>query len=192
MLTIETELALQLRVFVFGFRALFRGCCKGIAAAGQAAGKKMNWAKARSQQELVDIVEDPADPSERVPAWQWGPGLLATIICICAVMGSEFDMPVGMSLLSVVLAFLFSFLAIQCTGVTGKHVSLSGNWHLTNFSLLRKTRHLLRLLPKPLKLSLVVRRRASTGELPMPKNSTCWAARSQTWARYDSIILRPE
>ncbi|KAK8239824.1 oligopeptide transporter [Phyllosticta capitalensis] len=113
-----TELALQWRVFVFGFRALFRGCCKGIAAAGQAAGKKMNWAKARSQQELVDIVEDPADPSERVPAWQWGPGLLATIICICAVMGSEFDMPVGMSLLSVVLAFLFSFLAIQCTGVT--------------------------------------------------------------------------
>ena len=82
MLTIETELALQWRVFVFGFRALFRGCCKGIAAAGQAAGKKMNWAKARSQQELVDIVEDPADPSERVPAWQWGPGLLATIICI--------------------------------------------------------------------------------------------------------------
>lgn len=48
----------------------------------------------------------------------WAPGLLATIICMCVVMGVQYDMPVGMSLLSIFLAFFFSFLAIQCTGVT--------------------------------------------------------------------------
>lgn len=41
-------------------------------------------------------------------------------------MGVEFDMPVGMSVLSVFLAFFFSFLAIQCTGVTGKHTKNGG------------------------------------------------------------------
>lgn len=48
----------------------------------------------------------------------WMPGLVLCIITICIVLGVEFDMPVGMSLLSVFLAFFFSFLAIQCTGVT--------------------------------------------------------------------------
>ena len=50
--------------------------------------------------------------------WMWLPGLVLSIICICVVLGVEFDMPVGMSLLSVFLAFFFSFIAIQCTGVT--------------------------------------------------------------------------
>lgn len=113
-----TELALQWRVFVFGFRALYRVCCKGIAAAGRSRGKKISWAQHNSEQELEDVVVDPAAPHERVPIWMWGPGLIAAVIATCVVMGVEFDMPVGMSLLSVFLAFLFSFLAIQCTGVT--------------------------------------------------------------------------
>lgn len=32
--------------------------------------------------------------------------------------GVQYDMPVGMSLLSIFLAFFFSFLAVQCAGVT--------------------------------------------------------------------------
>jgi uncharacterized oligopeptide transporter (OPT) family protein len=48
----------------------------------------------------------------------WLPGLLITIVCMCVVMGVQYEMPLGMSLLSIFLAFFFSFLAIQCTGVT--------------------------------------------------------------------------
>ncbi|KAK0661553.1 putative oligopeptide transporter [Lasiodiplodia hormozganensis] len=113
-----TELALQWRVFVYGFRAIYRGCCGGIYAIGRAAGKELGYFHERSEQELKDIVEDPALPSERVKTWMWLPGLVVTIIATCVVMGVEFDMPVGMSVLSVFLAFFFSFLAIQCTGVT--------------------------------------------------------------------------
>ncbi|KAF9632569.1 Oligopeptide transporter OPT superfamily [Lasiodiplodia theobromae] len=113
-----TELALQWRVFVYGFRAIYRGCCGAIYAMGRAAGKELGYFHERSEQELKDIVEDPALPSERVKTWMWLPGLVVTIIATCVVMGVEFDMPVGMSVLSVFLAFFFSFLAIQCTGVT--------------------------------------------------------------------------
>lgn len=36
----------------------------------------------------------------------------------CVVLGVQYQMPVGMSLLSIFMAFFFSFLAIQCSGVT--------------------------------------------------------------------------
>jgi uncharacterized oligopeptide transporter (OPT) family protein len=72
----------------------------------------------RSQQKQEDLVEDPASPEEMVKVWMWAPMLVLVIILICVVMGVQYDMPIGMSLLSVLLAFVFSFLAIQCTGVT--------------------------------------------------------------------------
>jgi len=53
-----------------------------------------------------------------VKLWMWAPGLVLSIICICVVLGVQHNMPVGMSILSVVLAFFFSFVAVQCTGVT--------------------------------------------------------------------------
>jgi uncharacterized oligopeptide transporter (OPT) family protein len=71
-----------------------------------------------SQQKQEDLVEDPAKPEDMVPMWWWAPMLVLVIILICVVMGVQYDMPIGMSLLSVLLAFVFSFLAIQCTGVT--------------------------------------------------------------------------
>jgi len=52
-----------------------------------------------------------------VKFWWWAPLLVLMIILICVVMGVQFDMPVGVSLLAVLLAFIFSFLAVQCTGV---------------------------------------------------------------------------
>ena len=50
--------------------------------------------------------------------WYWAPLLIIVIIMTCVVMGVQYDMPVGMSLLSIFLAFFFSLLAVQCTGVT--------------------------------------------------------------------------
>ncbi|KAF2757380.1 oligopeptide transporter [Pseudovirgaria hyperparasitica] len=113
-----TELFLQYKIIFFAFRAVFRGTCQGISAAGHALGKKMPWFEKRAEQEVNDLVEDPAPVEEQVKWWMWSPGLILSIICICVVLGVEFDMPIGMSLLSVVLTFFFSFLAIQCTGVT--------------------------------------------------------------------------
>ncbi|KAF2090219.1 oligopeptide transporter [Saccharata proteae CBS 121410] len=113
-----TELVVQWKIFVYGGRALWRGCCGGIYAVGKACGKQLGWFQERSVQDQENVVEDPAAPEDQVKMWMWMPGLILSIICICIVMGIEFDMPVGMSLLSVFLAFFFSFLAIQCTGAT--------------------------------------------------------------------------
>lgn len=40
------------------------------------------------------------------------------VIMFCVVLNVQFDLPVGMSILSLFLSFFFSFLAVQCSGVT--------------------------------------------------------------------------
>ncbi|KAF2007523.1 oligopeptide transporter [Amniculicola lignicola CBS 123094] len=113
-----TELALQYKVFWFAIKALWRGIGSGIYAAGRAAGKDIAYFKNFEQQAEEDMVQDSAEPHQLVKLWMWLPGLILSIITICVVLGVEFNMPVGMSILSVFLAFFFSFIAIQCTGVT--------------------------------------------------------------------------
>ena len=113
-----TELALQWKILWFGWKALYRGISAGLYALGKAMGQELSFFKKVGAQAEEDLVEDSAKPHELVKLWMWLPGLLICIICICVVLGVEFDMPVGMSLLSVFLAFFFSFIAIQCTGVT--------------------------------------------------------------------------
>jgi OPT family oligopeptide transporter len=112
-----TELLMQWKIIWYAFCAVYRGVCNGIYAIGKVAKKDLAWFKKDDQHE-DDMVEDSAAPEDLVKMWMWLPGLILSIICICVVLGVEFDMPVGMSLLSVFLAFFFSFLAIQCTGVT--------------------------------------------------------------------------
>lgn len=113
-----SELALQWRVLWFGFKALYRGIAAGLYAMCKAMGKELAFFRRISAQAEEDPVKDSAEPHELVEMWMWMPGLLLSIICICVVLGVEFDMPVGMSLLSIFLSFFFSFVAIQCTGVT--------------------------------------------------------------------------
>jgi OPT family oligopeptide transporter len=112
-----TELLLQWRIIFFAFKAIYRAVATAIYDLAQARGKEIGWLKVKQQDES-QMVQDPAAPHELPKMWMWMPGLLITIIGMCAVMGAQYDMPVGMSLLSIFLAFFFSFLAIQCTGVT--------------------------------------------------------------------------
>jgi len=114
-----TELFLQYRVFYFAGKAIFRGTCSGINAMLKAAKRKESpWLAKQGEQESDDLVVDPAAEDEQVKWWMWAPALVVVLICACVVLGVQYDMPVGMSLLSVFLAFFFSFLAVQCCGVT--------------------------------------------------------------------------
>ncbi|TLD26101.1 oligopeptide transporter [Venturia nashicola] len=113
-----TELLLQWKIIWFAFQAVGRGVGKGLVDMAKLAGKDLAWLRGKTAQPQTDLVEDPASEDEQVKMWMWLPGLVATIISICVVLGVQYDMPVGMSLLSVFLAFFFSFLAVQCTGVT--------------------------------------------------------------------------
>ena len=114
-----TELFLQYKVIFFMGRAIARGAAGGLNAALKTVGKSSAALEKRSQApEENELIEDPAADHELVKFWMWGPLLLLRIIACCLVLGLQFGMPVGESLLSVFLAFFFTILAVQCTGVT--------------------------------------------------------------------------
>ena len=87
-----TELALQWRIFWFAFKALYRGIGSGIYAASRSMGKEITALKNFGTQSEEDYVEDSAAPEDQVKMWMWIPGLLLSIVCICVVLGVEFEM----------------------------------------------------------------------------------------------------
>ncbi|KAI8081338.1 OPT oligopeptide transporter protein-domain-containing protein [Halteromyces radiatus] len=58
------------------------------------------------------------DESELVPTWWWIGGTFISIIFTCAIMGEFFGMPVYQSIVSIILAFIFSFVGVQAAGET--------------------------------------------------------------------------
>jgi uncharacterized oligopeptide transporter (OPT) family protein len=108
-----TEIALQYKVVGYVARAVFRACCNYANKV-----KPSPWLKKHGESRQENLVEDSAPEHQLVKWWMWLPLLVVVIICVCVVLGVQFDMPIGMSLLSVFLAFFFSFLAVQCAGVT--------------------------------------------------------------------------
>ncbi len=71
------------------------------------------------EMEKSGVVEDPVSPEDFIKTWMWLPGLLFILVLTCSVMKLQYEMPIGEVLLALLLAFFFSFLAIQSTGATG-------------------------------------------------------------------------
>ncbi|KZF20443.1 OPT superfamily oligopeptide transporter [Xylona heveae TC161] len=113
-----TELFCQYKVLYYTGISLWRAVAMSLNATFQAMKKDVPWIRKQASIEEKHTVQDFATEDELVKWWMWAPGLLVVIICTCVVLGLQYNMPVGMSLLAVFLGFIFSFLAIQCTGVT--------------------------------------------------------------------------
>lgn len=65
-----------------------------------------------------DLIEDPAPPEEQVPWWMWSGGILFAIFLSCLVLGIQYKQNVGLTILAIVLAFLFSFIGAESAGRT--------------------------------------------------------------------------
>lgn len=62
--------------------------------------------------------EDPSPESELVPTWTWFLGVLLAIFVTCLVLGLPYHINVGITILSVIMAFAFSFIAGQAADST--------------------------------------------------------------------------
>ncbi|KAH7882089.1 OPT oligopeptide transporter protein-domain-containing protein [Phlebopus sp. FC_14] len=70
------------------------------------------------EKSIDDEFADPIPESERVPLWLWGSVLSASIIVTCIVMGVQYGQNVGITLLAIIFAFLFSFIGCESAGRT--------------------------------------------------------------------------
>lgn len=65
-----------------------------------------------------DLIVEPCSPDEMVPTWMWGTGIILSIIFTCAILGTQYHQNVGVVILAIVFAFLFSFIGAESTGRT--------------------------------------------------------------------------
>lgn len=107
------ELACQYKVFVYTSKALARATSDFINDHVKKGEKASHTDELKS-----DLTQDFAPPEQQVKPWMWASGLLACLICGCAVTAKLFNMGVGESILAYILAILFAFLAVQCAGAT--------------------------------------------------------------------------
>ncbi|GKT47522.1 putative metallocarboxypeptidase ECM14 [Colletotrichum spaethianum] len=115
------ELLVHWKIIYFGFKAGWKSICLSIHETAMKRNKRIEFfAKYAEAEEKLDAdhVEDPATPEQQVKTWIWVVGLFASIILACIVMGLQWQVNVGVTILALVLAFLFSFLAIQIGAVT--------------------------------------------------------------------------
>lgn len=76
--------------------------------------------KIRRQESQVfkDAIDDPAPPHTQIPSWQWVPLLVLSAVFTCLVLFFQYGIGIGLSLLSILLGFVFSFIGAQSTGAT--------------------------------------------------------------------------
>jgi hypothetical protein len=64
------------------------------------------------------LIYDPAPESEQVPWWLWTGGIVLSTFFSCLVLGLQYKQNVGVTLLGIVFAFIFSFIGAESTGRT--------------------------------------------------------------------------
>ncbi|KAL2022107.1 hypothetical protein VTK56DRAFT_6151 [Thermocarpiscus australiensis] len=114
------ELFVQYKVIWIGFKSLWNQACDGINGSLQKRGKSSAFF-AKHGATMVkheNHVEDPFPPEQQVRDWMWLLGLLVTTVLGFLIFHFQWEMHPGLTLLAIVLAFLFSFLAIQIGAVT--------------------------------------------------------------------------
>ncbi|KAK4234250.1 OPT oligopeptide transporter protein-domain-containing protein [Achaetomium macrosporum] len=114
------ELFVQYKAIWAGAKSVWNQSCAGINSAITARGKQSAFFAKHGASRVRDetLVEDPFPPEQQVKTWMWALGLLVTVVVGILVFHFQWEMHPGLTILAIVLAFLFSFLAIQIGAVT--------------------------------------------------------------------------
>ncbi|KAM5442932.1 hypothetical protein MferCBS31731_001804 [Microsporum ferrugineum] len=114
-----TELACQWKVFWLTGLEVFKGCQKIISQLQPKQHKYEHLSEEGLESEMNRTT------AGDIKQWMWLPGLIAVLILTCVVSKLQYDIPIVSSLLSLFLAFIFSFIAVQATGATAPLTAIS-------------------------------------------------------------------
>lgn len=96
---------------------LYRGLKRAIFETAEKIPKTRAFAAKHLTSEEREI-EDPSPKSEQVPTWIWSTGVLASIALSMIVLAIQYQVSPALTILAVILAFIFSFIAAQSSGAT--------------------------------------------------------------------------
>jgi len=112
------ELGVQYKIVGFALESVWKAAAGGANFITTKLGKPSAFLQKHATSKSGAHIQDPAPEEDQVKLWQWGPSLIIVIIATCIVLGLQYHLNVGLSILAVLLGFIFAFLAIQCTGAT--------------------------------------------------------------------------
>lgn len=114
-----TELGVQYKLIWHAFKSAWRAIAVGTNTFARRHGRNIKFLEKSEEIDTNEYhVEDIVGPEEQVAMWMWAPPLMVTMVITCVVLGLQYHLSVGMSVLAIVLGLLFAFLAIQCNGAT--------------------------------------------------------------------------
>ncbi|CAH0057768.1 unnamed protein product [Clonostachys solani] len=95
---------------------------RGVGVAAHAVFKKLGRTPPKALERFarndMDDVDEFDDHSHEIKPWMWMVGLFASIVVTCASARAQWGMPIGMTIVSIIIAVLFTLLAILSTGMT--------------------------------------------------------------------------
>lgn len=97
---------------------LYRGMRRALFESLEKVPATRAYAERNISNNGEDEIADPSPADQLVPAWMWSSGVLIAIFFSCLVLGLLFHVNVGITILSVILAFAFAFIAAQSAGAT--------------------------------------------------------------------------
>jgi len=112
------ELGVQYKLVGFAVKSVWKATAESGSFVAAKLGKPSAFLEKHAAAESKMLVQDPAPEEDQIKLWQWGPSLIIVIVATCIVLGLQYQLNVGLSILAILLGFVFSFLAIQCTGAT--------------------------------------------------------------------------
>ncbi|KAH7327129.1 OPT oligopeptide transporter protein-domain-containing protein [Rhexocercosporidium sp. MPI-PUGE-AT-0058] len=95
---------------------MYRGMKRAFFDAAEKFPKTRNFAEKHRQGEEDSL--DPSPKEEQVPVWAWSVGIVCAIAVSMIVLAIQYNVSPGLTILAVILAFIFSFIAAQSAGAT--------------------------------------------------------------------------
>ncbi|KAL2060678.1 hypothetical protein VTL71DRAFT_9319 [Oculimacula yallundae] len=95
---------------------MYRGMKRAFFDTAEKFQKTRAFAEKHRQGEEESL--DPSPKEEQVPVWAWSVGLVCAIAVSMIVLALQYNVSPGLTILAVILAFIFSFIAAQSAGAT--------------------------------------------------------------------------
>ena len=95
---------------------MYRGMKRAFLETAEKFPRTRAFAEKHRQGEEDSI--DPSPKEEQVPIWAWSTGLVCAIAVSMIVLALQYSVNPGLTILAVILAFIFSFIAAQSAGAT--------------------------------------------------------------------------
>lgn len=112
------ELACQYRLFKYAAVAAKEGLANALCSTLNLVGYSPVWLQRHCDSYHPDGEDTGSSEHHQIKGWMWTFGLLTSIIVTCISCGVQWSMPVGMTIVSIILAAVFTFLAVMSTGMT--------------------------------------------------------------------------